>query len=152
MYVAAPRFAIRLAISPVIRLAAGAGACALLASCAANPFENAKVDPASPIAGEVARLANTPASYPSFASIPPIPKDVPAPRQFGRAAQSVTQARDQLEAATAPGTWSLNGTEDFAAAARAKAGAEAAPAKTGEADSFADTQRKRATPPPPPPK
>jgi hypothetical protein len=152
MYVLARHFAIPSRSGAVIRVAAAAGACALLAGCAVNPFQNAQVDPNSPVAGEVARLANAGGPYPTFASIPPAPKDVRPPRSYGRQAQAIEQARDQLEQATAPGTWSLEGTDAFAAKARAAAGAEPPPGPSGAADAFADTQRKRATPPPPPPK
>lgn len=133
-------------------LIGGAALCALVAGCAGNPFENAKVDPASPVAGEVARIANSNRPFPTFASIPAAPKDVRAPQEYGRQAQALDATRSDLERDTAPQTWSLTGTEDFAAQARRAAGSEAAPNGRGEADAFAKAQRKRATPPPPPQK
>jgi len=152
MYAQPRPFAIRPRTGAVIRLGAVAGACALAGACAVNPFQDAKVDPNSPVAGEVARIANAGGPYPTFAAIPPAPKDVRPPRRYGRQAQAIEQAREQLDQATAPETWSLQDTEAFAAKARAEAGLEPAPGPTGAADAFADTQRKRATPPPPPPK
>lgn len=149
MYARAHLFSIR-ARRLALGLAAGAGACALITGCAGNPFENAKVDPNSPVAGEVARVANTNKPYPTFASIPATPKDVRPPRQYGREAQALDAARADLEAKTAPETWSLTGTEGFAEQARKAAGSEAAPTDTGATAAFANTQRKRATPPPPP--
>jgi hypothetical protein len=151
MYALSRHFSIRRRIRPALGLIAGAAACALLSACA-NPFAEAKVDPQSPIAAEVARAAHTNRAYPTFASIPAAPKDVRPPGQYGRAAQAVEQARTDLDARTAPETWSLSGTESFAASAQREAGQEAAPAASGDAAAFADTQRKRATPPPPPPK
>jgi hypothetical protein len=150
MYASARLFAIRRRIRPALSLLAGAGACALLSGCVGNPFADAKVDPTSPVAAEVAKVANTNRPYPTFASIPPIPKDIRPPRQYGREAGAIEQARADLEAKTAPETWSLTGTEAFAADARRAAGQEAAPAANGESADFAARQRKRATPPPPP--
>lgn len=146
MYAHAHLFSIRRTLG----LIGGVGACALVAGCAGNPFENAKVDPSSPVAAEVARVANANRPYPTFASIPAAPKDVRAPRQYGQAASSLEAARADLEAQTAPGTWSLTGTDAFAESARRAAGSEAAPKDTGATAAFANTQRKRATPPPPP--
>lgn len=148
MYAPARLFSIRSAAG----LIAGASACALLAGCVGNPFQDAKVDPQSRVAAEVAKVAHTNRAYPTFAEIPPIPKDVRAPGQYGRQAQAIEQARSDLEQKTAPETWSLSGTEGFAAQARQEAGNEAAPTPSGEAGAFADSQRKRATPPPPPPR
>jgi hypothetical protein len=151
MYAPARLFSIRLQIRPTVRLLTCAAGCALLAACV-GPFGDAQVDPQSPVAAEVARAAHANRAYPTFASIPPMPKDVRPPAQYGRQAQAIEQARDDLEARTAPETWSLTGTESFAAGAQHEAGQEAAPTGAGETSAFANTQRKRATPPPPPPK
>lgn len=151
MYALPRHFSIRTRIRPALGVLTGAAACALLSACV-NPLAEAKVDPASPIEAEVARTAHANQAYPTFASIPAVPKDVRPPAQYGRAAQTIEQARTDLDARTAPETWSLSGTEGFAAKAQSEAGQEAAPAATGDAAAFADTQRKRATPPPPPPK
>jgi hypothetical protein len=129
---------------------ASAGACALITACAGNPFENAKVDPSSPVAAEVARVANSDRPYPTFASIPSAPKDVRAPRQYGQQASSLEAARNDLERQTAPESWSLTDTEAFAEQARRVAGSEPAPKASSETADFAARQRKRATPPPPP--
>lgn len=152
MYASARLFSIRRPLRQAARLIAGAGACALVTGCIGNPFEDAKVDPQSPVAGEVARLAHADRAYPTFASIPPMPKDLRPAGQYGRAAKTLEQARADLEQKTAPENWSLSATEGFAAQARAEAGHEAAPEASGEANAFANSQRKRATPPPPPPR
>lgn len=151
MYASPRLFSIRRHIRPTVRLLTGVGACALLSACV-NPFTDAKVDPNSPVAAEVARVAHTNRDYPTFASIPPMPKDVRPPQQYGREAQAIEGAKADLEARTAPETWSLSGTEGFAARAQHEAGPEAAPTGAGDTAAFANTQRKRATPPPPPPK
>jgi hypothetical protein len=150
MYASARLFSIRRQLRPTVRLLSGVAACALLSACMSNPFRDAQVDPNSPVAAEVARAAHTNRDYPSFASIPPIPKDLRPPAQYGRQAQTIEQARDDLEAKTAPETWTLTETDAFAARAQRDAGPDAAPAKAGDTAAFANSERKRATPPPPP--
>ena len=121
----------------------------LLAGCVGNPFGAHPVDPASPVAAEVAQLSRKGGKFPTFASIPNPPTDVrPAP-QFGRAAASVTSAGEALIAATEPSTWTLQGTDQFAEKARRDAGPTLEPAKPAEAEAFARELRERATPPPP---
>jgi hypothetical protein len=137
-------------LRPAARLLASAGACALLAACVGNPFEDAKVDPRSPVAAEVTKAVRPDAAYPTFASIPPAPKDVRPHKQYGQAANTIEQAKTDLERATADDTWTLNDTEAFAAQARAAAGPELGTPQASDAEDFAKAQRKRATPPPPP--
>jgi hypothetical protein len=150
MYASAGLFSSRRDARPVAKLLASLTLCALTSACAGNPFQDTKVDPASPVAAEVAKAGRTNQAYPSFASIPAAPKDMRPARQYGREAEAVVGERTDLERKTAPETWSLNGTDDFAAKARVDAGQEAAPENAGQTAAFANTQRKRATPPPPP--
>jgi hypothetical protein len=149
MYALTRLFSIRRQVRPAVALLMGAGACAALSGCA-NPFAEAKIDPQSAVAPEVAKIVHANRTYPTFASIPAIPKDVRRPQQYGNQAQVIEQARGDLEAKTAPETWSLGGTEGFAARAQSEAGPDAAPKPGGDTAAFANTQRKRATPPPPP--
>jgi len=134
------------------RLALGAAGCALLCACAGNPFEDARVDPRSPIAAEVAKSVRADAAYPTFKSIPPVPKDVRPHRQYGQAAAQAEKDAATLAAATADSTWSLNNTETFAAKARTDAGPELPPVAPGDTEAFAKGAKARATPPPPPPR
>jgi hypothetical protein len=134
------------------RLLASVGACVMLSACVGNPFKDAKVDPRSPIAPEVARTVRPNAPYPTFAGIPPIPKDIRPHKQYGQAADQVEQAAAAVNRATADSTWTLSDSEAFAAQARAAAGPELAPAQQPDTEAFAKDLRKRATPPPPPPK
>lgn len=137
---------------PAAKPLAVAGACVLASACVANPFKDARVDPRSPIAAEVATSVHPDAPYPTFRSIPPIPKDVRPHRQYGvAAAQTEKQAAD-LKAATADNTWTLNGSEAFAARALADAGPELPAGQTADTEAFARGQKARATPPPPPPR
>jgi hypothetical protein len=131
------------------RLAVSGGACALLAACVGNPFEDAKVDPRSPVAAEVATAVRPDAAYPTFTGIPPIPKDVRPHRQYGQAAAQIATAGIELTQATADDTWTLNNTETFAAEARAGVGPEITPAQPADTEAFTKALRKRATPPPP---
>ncbi len=132
------------------RLLACAGAAALLCGCVGNPFKDAKVDPRSPVAAEVAKAARANKDYPSFSEIPAKPTDVRPLRMFGQAAEEVELARARLERETAPETWTLSNTEGFAASARTAAGPELPPADPRDTEAFADELRNRATPPPPP--
>jgi hypothetical protein len=131
------------------KLLASAGACALVAACVGNPFEDAKVDPRSPVAGEVAKTVKPDAPYPTFAAIPPVPKDMRPRRQYAVAAGQVDQAAVQLEQATAENTWTLQHTDTFAAQANQAVGPDVAAPQPADTEAFAAAQRKRATPPPP---
>jgi hypothetical protein len=135
--------------NPSARLLAVAGACALTSGCVADPFKDSKVDPASPVAADVARMSRANTDYPSFSEIPALPKDVRPLRLFGQAAEDLKVAAVELEQATAPGTWTLNGTDEFAASARRDVGPELPPPSPSDAEAFARELRERATPPPP---
>lgn len=126
-----------------------AAACATLGGCIGNPFKDAKIDPASPVAPEVAKLSRENGKQPTFASIPNVPKDIrPAP-QYGREAGRLAAAGEALERATAPETWTLQGTDAFAATALKQAGPAIEAPVAGDSEAFARAQRERATPPPP---
>ncbi|WP_374470459.1 hypothetical protein [Phenylobacterium sp.] len=127
-----------------------AGAGALLSGCVGDVFSDAKVDPASPVAGEVAKLTRADGDYPSFREIPAPPKDVRPKRLYGQAADEIEQSRAALERDTAPSSWTLQNTDTFAAGARRAAGPDDAPAPARGTEAFAEELRQRATPPPPP--
>jgi hypothetical protein len=132
-----------------LRLVGVVGGCGVLSACVGNPFKDAKVDPASPVAADVARLTRSDAAFPTFASIPKAPQDIRPDRQFGQAADQLELAGAELVRETAPGTWTLQGTDDFAAGARRDAGPDLPPPNPAEAEAFARELRERATPPPP---
>jgi len=129
---------------------AGIAGCALLSACVGNPFKDAQVDPRSPIAAEVAKTASAPAAYPTFRSIPPIPKDVRPHRQYGVQAARIEKDAADLATATADDTWTLENTATFAAQARKDAGPVLPPVEPGETEAFVKGLKARATPPPPP--
>ena len=127
------------------------GCAALLVSaCVGNPFEDAQVDPRSPIAAEVTRVARANTDFPSFSEIPATPSDVRPMRMFRDAVRETEQVRAQIERETAPSTWTLQNTEGFAAAARRDAGPDIPPADPRDTEAYAAELRRRATPPPPP--
>lgn len=131
-------------------------ACAslLLAGCAiSNPLATAPIDPSSPVAADVARMARTGAPFPTFADIPPVPTDQRPVAQWGKQARQLEVAGAALERETAPNTWTLQGTERFQAQAKAAAGPaiqEDATSSTAATEAFARQLRERATPPPSP--
>lgn len=128
------------------------GVAGLICGCVSNPFEDAQVDPRSPVAAEVAKAARANTDFPSFSEIPATPTDVRPTRMFGQAARDIELARAQLERETAPGTWTLRegDTETFAARARREVGPELPPVDQRGTDAYAAELRRRATPPPPP--
>jgi hypothetical protein len=126
---------------------------ALLAGCGtSNPFATAGVDPASPVAADVEKMAHADKTFPTFADIPNIPTDQRPLRQWGGDADQLELAGAKLVRETAPNTWTLNDTQAFATRGRSQAG----PALQGDTSSTAATEafarqiRERATPPPPP--
>jgi hypothetical protein len=131
-----------------VKLLASAAVCGLLSACAGNPFEDAQVDPRSPIAREVAKSVRPDAPYPTFAAVPAAPKDLRPRRQYGTAAGQVEAAASQLDQATADNTWTLRDTDTFAAEAQRAAGPDQAAPQPADTEAFAAAQRKRATPPP----
>jgi hypothetical protein len=135
------------AAAPLLGVVAAA---TLLSGCAAFGVASVQVDPSSPVAPEVAQVARSAKGYPKFSDIPPVPTDLRAPKVYGQRAQQLEAARAQLDAATAPGSWTLGNTQGFVAGARTEAGPNyTPPAGSSDTEAFANTIRKRATPPPP---
>ena len=134
----------------------GVAACvmlaALLSGCAGSPFAEAPVDPASPVAEDISRMAKAARQDPTFASIPPVPHEERKLADWGRAADQLEIAGAKLERETAPNTWTLTGTEGFAARARSQAGPDldTSVSTTTASEAFAKELRERATPPPSP--
>ena len=131
----------------------GLSLCAGLASCGtAGLMTSAKTDPRSKIADQVAALTQSTGPYPTFEGIPAMPTDIRPLRAWGEGAHQVEAMLAELERATAPGTWSLSGTERFSAQARSQIDMSPALAvsSAAESEAFARALRKRATPPPPP--
>ena len=92
------------------------------------------------------------AGYPTFAAIPQAPSDIRPARAWRDNIAGVQGAGARLAAETAPSTFDLSNTEDFAEATRRKLDAGGPPpdaaVSRAEADAFARSIRQRATPPP----
>jgi hypothetical protein len=130
------------------RLAVAASACALTAGCIGDPFGEAKVDPASPVAADVARMTNARTDFPSFRDIPAKAADVRPLALYGRQANDLEADGARIERETAPGTWTLDNTTGFAEGARRDVGPDLPPPTPADAEAFARELRERATPPP----
>lgn len=134
----------------VVAVVGAVGLAVSVAGCA-NPFATAKVDPNSPVAADVAALAAQKRPFPTFADIPPVPTDQRPVAAWGKEVAQLKTAGAQLEQATADNTWTLQGTERFAARARSEAGPQIDTNSTTQStEAFARQLRERATPPPPP--
>jgi hypothetical protein len=131
-----------------VRFGAAAALCALTAACLGDPFSGTQIDASSPVAGEVARITRARTAYPSFRDIPAVSTDIRPLALYGRSAHELEVARAQVEADTAPGTWSLSDTESFAERARRQAGPELPAANPSQSEAEAQALRERATPPP----
>jgi hypothetical protein len=134
--------------SAAARLLGAVAAASCVGACA-GPIASVKVDPSSPIAPEVAKLATQDKDFPSFNEIPAAPTDVRPPQIYGQRAQALETARAELDRATAPNTWTLGETTSFAARARSDAGPDLAAPNAADTEAFVNSVRKRATPPPP---
>lgn len=129
-------------------IVAGAGGL-MLSGCVGTAFGDAKIDPNSAVAGDVARMTRQGGRFPTFADIPKPPKDLRPVAQYGQDAHAVLAAGEALTQATAPGTWTLDGTDTFAERARDDAGPQFDPPDPAESEAFAREVRERAKPPPP---
>ncbi len=121
-----------------------------LLSCGCTSLQPASSD--KPLAPEVAAISRAGRAYPEFADIPPLPTNLRPIKAWGIAARDSESARLALEQATAENTWTLSGTEAFAAKAIRDAGpVRASLASTTLAtEAYVRDLRRRATPPPPP--
>lgn len=121
-----------------------------LSACASVTGGPAPIDATSPAAPQMQALLDKPAEMPRFVDIPPLPTDVRAPEAFADARSALERQGEELALATAPGTWSLEGTERFAARAQDEVSDGPAPGEQDRraTDAFADELRRRATPPP----
>ena len=134
----------------VFRQAAPIASLLALGACASVTGGPAPIDPSSPAAPQMQALLDKPAEMPRFVDIPPLPTDVRAPEAFADARLALEREGEELALATAPNTWSLDGTESFAARAQAESSDGPAPSEqnTRETDAFARELQRRATPPP----
>ena len=149
-------------------LAAVAGLAASLCACVSLPTDetpqaqatraftptNTTIDPNSAAAAEITRMEAEPAAWPTFKGVPPMPTDIRPSTAWRRSVLNLRAAGAQLVRDTAPGTFTLSGTDAFAANAHTQLDprASAAPTAAELADSaaFVKAAHARATPPPRP--
>lgn len=138
------------------RLAFLTGAAMSLAACVSvdvfEPGANAAIDPSSPAAAAVAAAVADPGARPTFASIPEMPTDVRPASAWRQAVEDQEADRLFTQRNGAEDSWSLAGTEAFAADLRARVAEIDVHAPTdaemAESDAYARALRARATPPP----
>ncbi|MBS0409236.1 MAG: hypothetical protein JSR86_04925 [Proteobacteria bacterium] len=106
----------------------------------------------SGLAPDIVAAAQHPKGFPSFCSIPAIPTDVRDAGAWKTAVVDTRVAGARLQRQTDPSTWTLDGTDAFAADARREAAAPPpmTPASEGDAEAFTQQLKARATPPPRP--
>lgn len=119
-----------------------------------EPYSGARVDPNSTAAAQIEAGAAQSTAWPTFEGIPQTPTDVRSPEGWRLAVTATEGDRLELLRATAPGTFSLDGTEAFAASQRARIDIDASDIPTAadaaETEAWARAMRARATPPPRP--
>src|SRR5688572_3412431 len=96
-----------------VRLLAAGAVCALTAGCIGDPVSDARIDPNSPVAADVARLSRANADYPSFHEMPVVSRDARPLRAYGQSADELKLVRAELERQTAENTWTLRNSEEF---------------------------------------
>jgi hypothetical protein len=133
---------------PTARLLAACAFAALTAGCIGDPVGDARIDPNSPVAADVARMSRGNTDFPSFNEIPEVSKDARPIRAYGQAANELERLRAELERQTAENTWTLRNSDEFAARLRERV-PDLPPPTPADAEAFARELRERATPPPP---
>jgi hypothetical protein len=135
---------------PVPRLAPAPLALALLVGGCASALPPGTPETAAATA-QVQAVAGASRAYPRFTDIPDLPVDERPLAAWGQAAGEVVADGEALARDGAEATWTLRGTDSFAAGAQRESGPSApVVSATAGADAFAREVRKRATPPPPP--
>lgn len=136
---------------PFVAAALLAGTLALGGCLAHDPFD-APIDQGSAAAERVDAATARSRPYPKWSEFPSAPTNVPQPSQFAARVQDVEAAEAELVRAAAGIEWTLSGTEEWAAAARALVDPDlSAPVSAQEAadsEAFARALRERANPPP----
>jgi hypothetical protein len=135
---------------------AALAAAAALAGCVTATSKAAQVDQSSPAAAEIAKLPQTLGPYPRWSDFPRGPQPTPPPSEIASRVAGLQTAQADLLSSASRIRWTLSGTAEFAANARAQVNpALATPAPADEAtqvEAYVKALRERATPPPMAPK
>ncbi|MDO9335414.1 MAG: hypothetical protein EON95_12410 [Caulobacteraceae bacterium] len=129
-----------------------------LAACASptgrRPFDAVAVNPTSPAKADIEAVLASPGDFPTFASIPVAPTDLPSPEAMKAEVEDQTTEGLYVTNSTAPETWDLDASDAFAARAMSDAnvGGIRPPtdAEIAESAAFAAAARARAKAPPKP--
>lgn len=116
-------------------------------------FAEVPVNPTSPAKAQIEAVLAKPASdFPTFASIPAPPTDLPTADAIKAQVEEEQTEALYVTNSTAPETWYLDANDAFAARARADAGDMQAPtdAEIAESAAFVAAARARAKAPPKP--
>lgn len=115
---------------------------------------NTRIDPRSPAAAEIARIAALPGAWPTFRDIPAIPADIRTPAQWRQSVLALRADGADVVSNAGAESFSLGDTDRFAAGVRgqldARAAAPPTAAEIAESAAFVKAARARATPPPRP--
>jgi hypothetical protein len=122
-------------------------AAALAASSHGAAAEGSCVADASGLSPQVAAEVARPHPYPSFCSIPPLPRNVRSAQAFKTAVVTTRLAGARLVRRTAPTTWTLQNTPGFSRTARSQAAPPPPVPTSGTTQDFIAKMRARATPP-----
>ena len=131
-------------IAVPVLLAAAALAASSLAAAAAD---GSCVADNSTLSPQVAAELSRPHPYPSFCSIPPLPRNVRSAQAFKTAVVTTRVAGARLVRRTAPTTWTLQNTPGFSRTARSQAAPPPPVPTSGTTQDFIAKMRARATPP-----
>jgi hypothetical protein len=146
----------RIPLSRVLSAFAFALGMLSLAACATarRPFADVPVNPTSPAKADIEAVLAKPGAFPTFASIPAPPADLPSPEALKAQVEDQTAEGQYVVNSTAPETWDLDASDAFAARAMADAdvGGIRPPtdAEIAESEAFAAAARARAKAPPKP--
>ena len=146
-------FSKKAASASVLGAVALAGACLAGAAAAdtpapAKPAADSKPPEPAGIPHELIVRAEQPMPYPTFASIPPMPKDLPTPAQFRTQVVTTRLAGARLTRQAGQIEWTLTDVEPWERTAQAAAIAPPQITDTAPVDAIAAQVRARASAPP----
>lgn len=129
-----------------------------LAACASpsgrQVFSEVPINPTSPAKAEIEAVLARPGDFPTFASIPAPPTDLPAADTIKAEVEEQQTEGLYVTNSTAPETWDLDADDAFAARAMADVNAgnihPPTDAEIADAEAFAAAARARAKAPPKP--
>jgi hypothetical protein len=139
------------ALAAVLVLAGAGLAAPAVAQPKPKPTLNLPPAYPNPVTQQAIAAARQTAPLPTFAQIPPIPKDVRSTAQWKASVTGLKAQGAQLTQLAASEPWTLGDTDAWAASKRAEAEPPApvtTPSSQADTEAFAAAMRARAMPPP----